>query len=408
MTGLRRSGESRTARLAVIPACIFLFVLPITHTVGIRTVTLGLIALAAAYVWWRERPPAPPRTLLIAMAAWAGVAVASLLWTIDFEYSRGEVRNEVAYPLIAFFAFYVLTPGEARWRLWVRVLVASATVIAVYAFANFIRHAGWYTQAYVGDRNAYSTYAVLVTPVLLAGVLDRGLGMQWRVVTVVALVLTLGAGALTQNRIMWVALLVAVLVLLAARFRWRAASGRARTAVLAGVLALGVAGGAQIATVSGQKTLAPGGGTLAKQLEGDPRVKIWAYAAERIGERPWLGYGYGRGILGKDFVARFQGNILNWHGHNVFLNAAMGGGIVLAAALVALFAALAVALARGSRASAPCAFVLAVLVAAIVKSLTDDVLIRETSLLFWSLAGMALGVAGRHRQQGDAAAQRRG
>jgi len=408
MTGLRFSGDGRTARLAVIPACIFLFVLPITHTVAIRTVTLGLIALAAAYVWWRERPPAPPMTLLIAMAAWAGFAVASLLWTIDFEYSRGEVRNEVAYPLIAFFAFYVLTPGEARWRFWVRVLVVSAALIAVYAFANFIRHAGWYTQAYVGDRNAYSTYAVLVAPVLLAGVLDRDLGLRWRIGAGAALALTLGAGALTLNRIMWVALLVAALVLLATRLHWQAASGRARAATLAGVLALGIAGGVQIATVSGQKTLAPGGGTLAAQLEGDPRVKLWSYAVERIGERPWLGHGYGRGILGRDFVARFKGDILNWHGHNMFLNAAMSGGIVLAAALVALLAVLAVALVRGSRASPVCAFVLAVLAAAIVKSLTDDVLIREASLLLWSLAGMALGVAARHRQEGNAAAQRRG
>jgi O-antigen ligase len=403
MTGLRRPGTGRVARLAVIPACVFLFVLPITHTVAIRTVALALVALCAGYVWWRERPPAPPRSLLIAMAAWAGVALASLLWTIDFEYSRGEVRNEVGYPLIAFFAFYALTPDQVRWRLWVRALVLSAALIAVYAFANFIRHVDWYTQAYVGDRNAYSTYTILVVPVLLAGALDRGLGMPWRVAAAVALTLTLGAGALTQNRIMWVALLVAALVLLATRFRWRAASGRARAAALAGVLALGVAGGAQIATVSGQKTLAPGGGTLAAQLESDPRVKIWTYAVERVAERPWLGHGYGRGILGKDFVARFQGNILNWHGHNMFLNAAMSGGIVLVAALVALFAALAVALARGSRASAPCGFVLAVLVAAIVKSLTDDVLIREASLLFWSLAGMALGVAAGRRPGKDAA-----
>ena len=406
MTGLRLPYEGRTARLAVIPACVFLFVLPITHTVGIRTVTLGLVAFAAAYVWWRERPLPPPRSLLIAMAAWAGVAAASLLWTIDLAYSRGEVRNEVAYPLIAFFAFYALTPGEARWRLWVRVLAASAALIAVYAFANFLPHADWYTQAYVGDRNAYSTYAVLVAPVLLAGVLDRDLGMRWRIGAGVALALTLGAGALTLNRIMWVALLVAALVLLATRLRWHAASGRARAAALAGVLALGLAGGVQIATVSGQKTLAAGG-TLAAQLEGDPRVKIWSYAAERVAERPWLGYGYGRGILGKDFVARFKGNILNWHGHNLLLNTAMGGGIVLAAALVALFAALAVALARGARASPACAFVLAVLAAAIVKSLTDDVLIREASLLLWSLAGMALGVAARRRPEEDAGAQRR-
>jgi O-antigen ligase len=361
-------GADRVARFAIVPACVFLFVLPITHTVAIRTIALGLVVLCAGYGWWRERPPMPSRGLLVAMAAWAGVAIASLAWTADFEYSQGEVRNEVVYTVLAFFAFYALTPDEGRWRLWVRVLVVSAIVIGIYAFVNYFRHNDWYTKAYVGDRNAYSTYATLVAPVLLAAVLDRGLAKGWRVAGGCALALTLGAGALTLNRIMWAALLVAAVVLLATRLRWRTATGGARTAAVT---------------------------SLATQIENDPRVRIWAYSVERIAERPWLGYGYGRGILRKDFRAKFEGNLLNWHGHNAFLNAAMGGGIVLAGALAALFAALAVALARGARASPPCAFVLAVLAAAVVKSLTDDVLIRENSLLLWSVAGMALGLAAR-------------
>ena len=400
------NGSSRTARLAVVPGSVFLFVLPITHTVAIRTVSLGLLVLCAGYVWWRERPPLPSRGLLLAMGAWAGVALASLLWTVDFEYSQGEFRNEVVYTLAAFLAFHVLTPDEGRWRLWVHTLTLSAALIAIYAFANFLQHGTWYTKAYIGDRNAYSTYATLVAPVLLAAVLDRGIGAKWRIAVAMALALTLGAGALTQNRIMWIALLVAAIVLVATRFRWRAASGGARTVAVAGVLAIAAAGGAQIAVVSGQKTPGGAGATLAAQLENDPRTKIWAYAVDRIAERPWLGYGYGRGILRKDFRAKFEGDLLRWHGHNLLLNTAMGGGVVLAAALVALLSALAVALGRGARWVRPCAFVLAVLAAAIAKSLTDDVLIRENSLLLWSLAGMALGVVARRRRPTPATAVR--
>jgi len=387
----------RIDRFAPVAAGAFLFVLPITHTVGFRTVALAILALCAGTLWWRGRPPAPPRSVLVALGAWAAVAIATLAWTADFEYSQGEVRNEVVYPIVAFLAFYAVTRDEARWRLWLRVLTASAGVIAVYAYVSFAQHATWYTKAYVGDRNAYSTYATLVAPALLAAALDRDLRRGWRIAAGASLALTLGAGALTQNRIMWVALLVAALVLLATRFRWRGASGGARVAAAAAVLALAAGGGLQIATVSGQKTLAPGGAeaSLPAQIGGDPRRSIWAYAAERIAERPWLGYGYGRGILRKDFRAKFEGNILNWHGHNLFLNTALGGGLVLLAALVAALAALGVALGRHARASRPCAVVLAVLAAAIVKSLTDDVLIRENSLLLWSLAGMALGLAAR-------------
>jgi O-antigen ligase len=386
----------RVDRFAPVAAGVFLFVLPITHTVGIRTVALGLLVLCAGYVWWRDRPPAPARSLLIGLGAWGGIAIASLAWTADFEYSQGEVRNEIVYPVAAFLTFYALTPDAARWRLWTQVLTTSAGVIALYAYVNFARHGDWYTKAYVGDRNAYSTYATLVAPVLLAAALDRELPRAWRFAAGAALVLTLGAGALTQNRIMWVALLVAALVLLAARFRWRAATGTTRVAATAAVLALGAAGGVQIALVSGQKSpLAPGGSSIATQLENDPRTQIWRYAADRIAERPWLGHGYGRGILRKDFRAHFEGNLLQWHGHNLFLNTAMAGGVVLLAALVAALAALAVALGRGARASPACAVALAVLAAALVKSLTDDVLIRENSLLLWSIAGMALGVAAR-------------
>ena len=396
------SGADRAAQWAVVPAGVFLFVLPITHTVAIRTIALGLLMLCAGYVWWRQQPPKPSRGLRIAMIAWAGAAAATLAWTVDLEYSQGEFRNEVVYTLAAFFAFYALTPDEDRWRLRVRVLTVSAAVIAVYAFVNYFRHADWYTRAYVGDRNAYSTYATLVAPVLLAAVLDRGFGAGWRIAGGGALALTLGAGALTQNRIMWLALLAAALVLVATRFRWRAADARTRAAVLAAVLALGVAGGMQLAVVSGQKSLAGAAAPLSVQIENDPRVKIWAYSVERIGERPWLGYGYGRGILRKDFRAHFEGNLLNWHGHNLFLNTAMGGGAVLVAALVALLATLAVALGREAREVRPCAIALAVLAAGIVKSLTDDVLIRENSLLLWSVAGMALGAATGRARPGPA------
>jgi O-antigen ligase len=398
MTASFTPDPGRLAHAATVPVCLFLFVLPITHTVAIRTVALGLLAVWAAYEWRRERPEPPPRNLLIALASWAGIALATLAWTVDPEYSRGEVRNEVVYPLIAFFAFYALTPDEARWRLWVHMLTVSGALIAVYAFANFLQHATWYTRAYIGDRNAYSTYATLVTPVLLAAALDRELGARWRVAAGLAFALTLGAGALTQNRVMWVALLVAALVLLATRFRWRTATRATRTLAVAGALAFTVAAGAQIATVSLHKTFTPGA-TLGGQLEGDPRIKIWRYAVERIAERPWLGHGYGRGILGREFVAHF-GFELHWHSHSLFLNQALEGGIALAAAVVAVLATLAHALWRGARRAtgppaAACATVLAVLAAAVVKSLTDDVLIRETSLLLWALAGMALGTAAR-------------
>ena len=41
------------------------------------------------------------------------------------------------------------------------------------------------------------------------------------------------------------------------------------------------------------------------------------------------------------------------------------------------------------------AFGLALLACMIVRSLTDDTIVRENALLFWSLTGMALGLGAR-------------
>jgi hypothetical protein len=67
-----------------------------------------------------------------------------------------------------------------------------------------------------------------------------------------------------------------------------------------------------------------------------------------------------------------------------------------------------VALGRDAPEVRPSAVALAVLAAGIVKSMTDDVLIRENSLLLWSFAGMALGAAARRGRPAAPAVTRTG
>ena len=48
---------------------------------------------------------------------------------------------------------------------------------------------------------------------------------------------------------------------------------------------------------------------------------------ERLRERPIFGFGFGRGILQEDFREAL-GSPLYWHGHDVFLNQALGMGVI--------------------------------------------------------------------------------
>jgi O-antigen ligase len=135
------------------------------------------------------------------------------------------------------------------------------------------------------------------------------------------------------------------------------------------------------------------------RFDRDPRFEIWVYAAERIRERPWSGYGYGRGILRSDFRTHFD-NILKWHGHNVVIDYVMEAGVLGGVVIIGLFVALAMHAWRIYRSGDERAWrfgvwSLAMLAGIALKVMTDDILVRESSLLFWSALGMSFGVASR-------------
>lgn len=399
---------SRGGWLALLPACIFLAILPVTHTVALRLICLSAAAIVAFIAWRREVPPAVPcRTPLL---VWAGLALASLTWTVDFEYSIGEVQNEVGYALAAFLIFYTLTRSERELQLFLRVLAGSTLALSVFAIVNSVLHRDWSTAGAfgVGDRNTYSTFIVLATPALLLALLERRLAVAPRWLLGLTLVLAFVSGALTLNRTMWPAIGVGAAVYLALRARTRvaAASSRLKTAMIV-LFVVGLATVQFLALNKYRHGLAELlSASQVHALAGNPRFDIWKYALERAQDRPSHGYGFGRGILRRDFRKKFA-NDLEWHAHNVFLNTAIALGIPGVLVLAWLYAALGGALWRIKRddkclVPALRACGLALLAAMVVRSLADDVIVRDNALLFWSLLGMSLGLGRRLAVGADA------
>ena len=393
-------------RFELVAAAVFLFILPFTHTVAIRLLCLAIAATTVLVAWYRNPPPTPP--CKAPLSFWFAVCFLASIWSIEPEYSWGEFKNEVVYALLAFFTFYYLTTSDRVWRIWRHVLISAFCLISLHAIVNYIRAGSWAVLGFVGDRNAYSTYIIVSAPFVLLSLVQtrcHTTAGKWIWVTIP---LALVSGFLTLNRIMWVTLMIEAAIFFFLYLRKSAvaapAKRLARLAIIGTICALLTV---QFFLVSYLKQHTPDMSVtqLEQSFSQDPRLRIWSYAAQRVAERPLTGYGYGRGILRKDFRTHFA-DPLHWHGHNMIVNSVIEAGPVGAVALVWLFAVFSLEFWKLYRTELRVtwelgAFGLALMLGVATKAMTDDILVRDNALLFWSLIGMSLGLA-RHSLTNEA------
>jgi len=386
--------------ILILPASLFVGILPLTHTIMPRLLLLFLTVVAAAYVWRNEGTPVVPARG--ALLVWAAMAIASLAWSVDIDYSGGEVVNEIGYAMAAFLSFFVLSRSEGELRSVLLALVASIGLISLFAIGSYFVHDDWYVGMAIGvaDRNAFSTTITLIIPALMFILANSRLGVAPPPVIWLVLALGVAAGALTLNRIMWLAIGAAAVVFLLANYSTRLQTARTRLLAfgLAGLIA-GVSAMQIVVTNMIKRGEQSAADSIMAVVQRDERLNIWTYALARANERPVFGHGFGRGILRQEFRSTL-GSKLHWHAHNVFLNKAIELGLAGLAAYCAVLIALGAAFGRLRRTPEPLvrslsAFGLAVLTCMIVRSLTDDTIVRENALLFWSLTGMALGFGAR-------------
>jgi O-antigen ligase len=219
------------------------------------------------------------------------------------------------------------------------------------------------------------------------------------------LLLLMAAGAyLTENRMVWPAAAVSAVVLgaLCLGQPWLHAGDRRRIVAFGAAAFITGTGLFVAAALNKAHFAAPGASTAGEVLSSDRRVRLWEDYAVLAAEAPWLGHGFGRGILSK----RLQGDLgtdMLWHGHDLFLDALLELGIAGLIALVLLLGATAARYASYVRTrQAPLAALgavgLAFLAGFVVKNLTDDFFDRHIALLYWSINGALLGWGERLRR----------
>jgi O-antigen ligase len=374
----------------------------------------ALLAIVVVLVPRGEpRPPSPGRALLAAAGAYAAWSVASLAWSVHPQLTASELRTEIGWNLLTAFAFYVVAAGEAPYRALVAVALATFAVGALVAVGLALSPGGWDAGRWHAGAGSYSTYVVLVAPLLLTLVAPppagfaRGWGTRLAALALVGLLVA--SARWTDNRMVWLALatVFAVASLLGA-LRWRATLVRAPLRWAAPLVALLLVLGALFVDVARERATQgfPPHTSVEATLRLDPRLALWDHTSALIAERPLAGYGFGKTILEAELRAALNDPLLA-HAHNVFMSQWLQTGAIGLAAFVALLAALAARFASFLRAADDAlAFVglvgLALLAGYVVKNLTDDFYIRSNAKEFWAYSALLLGYGGRLAAAGDA------
>lgn len=393
-------------------ASVYLVLVAMTGHTWFRSIAFGIALIFALWLivgaWLSDAPPIPwPDTyLLVGIAAWAGWSTASVLWSIHPDYTRGELGTEIVWGLATVVIFYVAVRTARAYRVLLTTAIGICAVLAVLAAVELLGVDAVDTERALvrshGGVGAYSTYLVLVIPLLPLLLLPPPSGFGSRAwvgaIAIAILALLLFAARLTENRMVWIALAAAAMLGAAlCAWRWRTRLARAPwrwTALLLALLLI-LATFFIDAVEHRARTDFAADAPVARTLAEDPRFVLWTHTFERIRERPWLGFGFGKSILREELRGSL-GNPLLAHAHNLFVSQWVQTGAIGVLTLLGLLAALAWRYGSFARSADGTLAALGIcgltlLAAFVVKNLTDDFLVRPTSKEFWALNALLIG-----------------
>ncbi|MDP3687097.1 MAG: O-antigen ligase family protein [Sulfurimicrobium sp.] len=400
------AGYAEKRRWLLVPAALFLLVLPFNYTMALRLLTL--FAAFGTAIWVFRRHSAPRVAIKWPLVAWSGCALLSVAWSLDPVFSIGEIKREIGYGMLAFFTFYILTRSETEWRLWLNLIVLSlALTLAVSLFGYWSSYPG-YQWDDVHGYVSYSTYLATVTPFLLIWLWNLRKQSRW--LGALLLGVFICVAYLNANRMFWISFL-AVLVIFAGFLAYRQHTGRAKVRILVMLLLAMIISSIFFVQVAKQRppdaaammATESGRSHLMDTFAQSERYRIWEFWIERIAERPLAGVGFGRDLPHFVFQKPAEWPDLFFaHAHNLVLNYGLQMGIPGVLVLLFLFGAMTREFWRIARLPdnqhGEIGLVgLGLMVAVFSKNMTDDLFWRTDVLLFWACAGILLGYGARLR-----------
>ncbi len=383
----------------------YLFLAPFPSSAGWRAFALFLAATALVVRATRDAEPLDfrriPRPFAFAAGLWLIVSLASLAWSEHRAYSWEEIQRELMYCTLAFLVFALGTRDARDLRRGVIAALTAALVLGSFEWIRLLFPALPYADRYHAAEGSFSTVLVLAAPllVIVAWPLPHGLGARPRDVALIGAGIVL-VGFASENRMLWLALMLAILV---AYNLYRRGERSGTGARLRGALRVAIAVvGAVLVAMFSYKMLRyyPEATSPVDAIAFDARPIVWASAVPPLLERPWLGHGFGREIVG-DLIERAvrergPASMPLRHAHNVFFDVLLQEGLVGLCAFTLLLGTLTAAFLRMS-ARPECRPLgiagVAMIAGFVAKNLTDDFYFRPSSLVFWALCGLLLGAA---------------
>lgn len=394
-------------------AAVYLFLLPTdaaTFAVSVAFGGAALCAIIAYAVAWRDpatRIPLAGPSILVPLAVWALWSCASLAWSADAAYSRGQLAREVMDSSLAMFIFYIAARDAHALRVLIGAAFASVACFALLAIGMATIAGAWDAGRWHHGVGAWSTWLVLIAPFMFALLAPPpagfGRGTRSLLVGFALLALMITTARMTDNRIVWIALAtVFATVSLVAALRWPQTFTRTPLRWIAPLAVLLLVLGLAFADVLEERAGLASRGSVAMSIERDPRVLLWEHISARIAAHPLTGYGFGRMIVARELAAE-TGNPLLSHAHNVFASQWLQTGLVGVLAFAAFLGALALRYIRFVRShDDSLAFVgvvgLALLAGFVAKNLTDDFLFRSNAKELWAMSAFLLGYGVRRER----------
>jgi hypothetical protein len=390
-----------------------LFAVMFGHMTGIVNVALVVLAigtLGAAFS--ADRPSVLRWPLMVPVLAWAAWTAGAVAWSAWPKVSLHAWFDEVLYPLVSFWAFWLV---GSRAEQPVRLALVTWFACLLLALMSGLN---WghlqpptpetFPLHYYNRVGHTSTLAIFAIP-LFAGLM---LGSRWWLAGVLGLVACLFVGLATLNRFFWPAVAVTLLIALFPLYRKRMllASVLVLAVAVAGVGTLELSARLRFGNAAPpptQHAVVVDGHTfyVPARLSGiddtvssDTRPKLWAFYGA-VGEpHTWTGIGFGKPLPGMVYHAQIPASLLSLepqaltHAHNLFLNTWLQTGVPGVVLQSLLLLCLMLRFWR-FRSAAPwiSAAGIALVAGMVAKNLTDDFMWQTTMLAFWSFAGLLLG-----------------
>ena len=406
--------------LAILCAT-YLVLLQTNLALVVRSTVFGALALVALALALRADARAdaalsrPARTAVAAFLAWAAWSAASIAWSVDPRLSAGEVWTEVVALAIGAGAVMLSLRETVVFRRYVATVLGAFAALAAAAVALRLAASPWTEQAMQAAHHGvgtWSTHVVIVAPLALLlrapAPAGWGTGRAPAAAALALVLLALASARATENRMVWPALLASLAVAGAASaVRWPPAgrASLARRALAFALLAALLAGAlVDVAWRKAEVTQAPPA-SIERSVAEDPRFAIWPAVRDRIAERPWIGHGFGKNILGPE-LARTLGDPTLTHAHNAFASVWLQTGAIGLALFVAALAAAAWRFAGYAR-SRDDALALAgiaglsILAGVVVKNLTDDFFFRTNARFLWTMLALLVAFGERRLRKGS-------